>query len=45
MSGINLSKTYADTIPELILAIENLAPYQTAAFKVRAKKILHSLER
>ena len=35
-----LSKLYPDILPELKLLIEDQLPYQTAAFKVRAKRIL-----
>ncbi|MBX3253517.1 MAG: hypothetical protein KF862_05195 [Chitinophagaceae bacterium] len=36
----NLSKQHPDIIPEIKLLIEQQMPYQTAAFKSRAKKIL-----
>jgi hypothetical protein len=39
----NLSKDYPDIKPELKLVIEERWPYETAAFKSRAKKILKKL--
>lgn len=37
----NLAKKYPEIIPEIKLLIENQLPYQTAAFKQRAKKLLN----
>ncbi len=35
----NFSKQYPEILPEIKLLIEGQSPYQTAAFKSRAKKI------
>ncbi len=39
----NLAKKYPEIIPEIKLLIEDQIPHQTAAFKVRAKKLLNEL--
>lgn len=39
-----LAKIYPEIIPELKLTIEDQLPHQTAAFKVRAKKLLKAFE-
>lgn len=36
----NLAKTYPEILPELKTVIEAQLPYQTAAFKIRARRIL-----
>jgi hypothetical protein len=36
----NLAKAYPEILPELKTVIEAQLPYQTAAFKVRARRIL-----
>lgn len=41
----NLSKEYSDIIPELKLVIEDQLPNQSAAFKVRALKLLKQFEK
>ena len=40
----NLSKKYPEILPELKLLINERLPYETAAFRSRAKKILKSCE-
>ena len=40
-----LAKKYPQIIPEIKLLIADQLPHQTAAFKVRAKKLLKEFER
>jgi hypothetical protein len=40
----NLAKKYPEIIPEIKLLIQDQMPDQTAAFKVRAKKLLKEFE-
>lgn len=40
----NLAKQYPEIIPELKLIIDDQLPHQTAAFKVRAKKLLKEFD-